>query len=314
MRLRSAAAFAGVLVTVLLAASAPAQEGRPFTVVETGRTFRHLDAAVASLGAGDGTIRIAPGRYRDCAVQEGGRVAFVAEVPSTAIFDGAICEGKATLVLRGQAARVDGLVFTHMRVDDGNGAGIRLEQGDLTVSQSTFIDAQSGILTAVDRSGSVEIDRSTFSGLGVHPDGNGAHSVYIGRYGRLRVTRSRFERGTGGHYLKSRAAVVEVLDCSFDDSAGHDTNYMIDLPNGATGRIAGNVFVQGTGKENYGTLIAVAAEGAEQSSAGLTIESNSVALAPGFRWPTAFVGDWSGEPLVIRANRLAPRIQLFARR
>jgi hypothetical protein len=217
-------------------------------------------------------------------------------------------------VLRGRAARVEGLVFTRMRVPDGNGAGIRLEQGDLVVSGATFIDAQSGILTAIDRSGSVSIDRSTFSGLGVHPDGNGAHSIYIGRYGRLRVTRSRFERGTGGHYLKSRAAAIEVLDCSFDDSAGHDTNYMIDLPNGATGRIAGNVFVQGTGKENYGTLIAVTAEGAENRSAGLTIEGNSASLAPGFRWRTSFVGDWSGEALVLRGNRLSPGIALIERR
>ena len=50
------------------------------------------------------------------------------------MFDGGACEGKATLVLRGRSARVDGLVFTHVRVADGNGAGIRIEQGDLEVS------------------------------------------------------------------------------------------------------------------------------------------------------------------------------------
>ena len=88
---------------------------------------------------------------------------------------------------------------------------------------------------------------------------------------------------------------------------------MIDLPNGATGRIAGNIFVNGLGKENYGTMIAVAAEGAERPSAGLIIENNDVRLAPGFPWSTAFVGDWSGERLVIRGNRLAPGISLFQR-
>ena len=40
---------------------------------------------------------------------------------------------------------------------------------------------------------------------------------------------------------------------------------MIDLPEGAVGRIAGNTFVQGNGKENYGTLIAVHAEDGRQS-------------------------------------------------
>ena len=57
---------------------------------------------------------------------------------------------------------------------------------------------------------------------------------------------------------------------------------MIDLSNGAVGRIAGNVFVNGIGKENYGTMIAVAPEGAENRSAGLVIENNDVSLAPGF--------------------------------
>ena len=78
--------------------------------------------------------------------------------------------------------------------------------------------------------------------------------------------------------------------------------------------LGGNWFVQGAGKENWGTLIAVAPEGRENSSAGLVIEGNDVALAPGFGWTTAFVGDWSGEPLVIRDNRLDPRIRLHARR
>jgi hypothetical protein len=314
---RSPLAALGTLVGLgLLAAAAPllAQPGGPFTIVETGESFSRLDEAVEAIGGGAGTIRIAPGRYRDCAVQEGGRIAFVAERPGTAIFDAGMCEGKAILVLRGRSARIEGLVFTHMRVADGNGAGIRLEEGDLTVSETLFIDGQCGILTAIDPEGSISIDRSTFSGLGQHPADDGVHSLYVGRYGSLRVTNSRFERGTSGHYVKSRAARAEILANSFDDSAGSNTNYMVDLSNGAVGRIAGNVFVQGMGKENYTTMIAVSAEGADNSSEGLVIEDNDVSLAPGFRWPTAFVGDWSGDRLVVRNNRLRPGITLFERR
>jgi len=306
--------FSLVLAVALAAAPIGAQPATaPFTIVETGRTYAHLADAVEAIGEGQGTIRIAPGRYRDCAVQEAGRVAFVAETPGTAIFDGGICEDKATLVLRGQAAHVEGLVFTHDRVADGNGAGIRIEQGDLSVAYVRFVDGQCGILSATDPSGTISIDHSTFSGLGKHPDGNGAHSLYIGHYGALRVTNSRFERGTGGHYLKSRSPRIEVLNNSFDDSRGQDTNYMIDLPEGAVGRIAGNTFVQGVGKENYGTLIAVHAEEGDNPSAGLTIEDNIASVAPGFQWSTAFVGDWSGEALVIRNNRLGERIAEFLR-
>lgn len=298
------------LAILLLALSAPAgaQGTGPFTVVETGRSFSDLQAAVAAIGDGSGTIRIAPGRYAQCAVQEAGQIAFVAAEPGSAIFEGTTCEGKAALVLRGRGARVEGLVFRNLRVPDGNGAGIRIEQGDLDVSETMFMDGQCGILSANDPRGTIRIDHSTFAGLGRHPDGNGAHSLYVGGYGALIVTNSRFERGTGGHYVKSRAARIEVTDSSFDDSQGRDTNYMIDLPNGATGRIAGNAFVQGTGKENHGTLIAVAAEGAERPSAGLVIENNVATLAPGFEWRTSFVGEWVNDPLVLRGNRLASGI------
>jgi hypothetical protein len=306
--------LAFLLFAAAAVAPVAAQSNRPFAVVETGQRFARLRDAVNAIGDGQGTIRIAPGRYRDCAVQNAGRIAYVAEQAGTAIFDGGICEGKAVLVLDGESAHVEGLVFTHMQVPDGNGAGIRIEQGDLSVSQSLFIDGQSGILSATDPEGSIVIDRSTFSGLGRDPDGDGSHSVYIGRYGSLRVTNSRFERGTGGHYLKSRAPRIEVLDSSFDDSAGRNTNYLIDLPEGAVGRIAGNVFLNGTGKDNWGTMIAVAAEGSEQPSAGLVIERNEVGLAPGFRWATAFVGNWSGERLVVRDNRVRGNIALLQAR
>lgn len=285
----------------------------PFLVAETGEYFGRLEQAVAAIGAHSGTIRIAPGRYDDCAVQEAGRIAFVAEERGTAVFDGGACEGKATLVLRGGGASVDGLVFVNVRVADGNGAGIRLEQGNLDVAYTRFADGQCGILSHNDPNGSIRIDHSTFSGLGKHPDGDGAHSLYIGDYGRLTVTNSRFERGTGGHYLKSRSPRIEVLNSSFDDSQGRRTNYLIDLSNGAVGRIAGNVFVNGTGKENYSTMLTVAPEGAENPSAGLIIEDNDVSVAPGFRWHTAFVGDWSGERLMVRGNRLGPGIALLER-
>jgi hypothetical protein len=317
MNLRSRLARALLLAPLAIASAElhgqPEGDGAPFTLSETGKGFSSLQDAVSAIGDGQGTIRIAPGRYRQCAVQEAGSIAFVAEEPGTAVFEQEMCEGKAALVLRGRSARVVGLTFSGMSVPDGNGAGIRIEQGDLDVSETLFTDGQCGILSSNGVNATITIDHATFSGLGKHPDGNGAHSLYVGDYGRLRVTNSRFERGTGGHYLKSRAAYIEVLDNSFDDSRGQDTNYMIDLSNGARGRIQGNAFVQGNGKENYGTLIAVASEGRGHSSDGLTIEGNDVALAPGFRWDTVFIRNWTNDALVVRGNVLAKGITLIAR-
>jgi hypothetical protein len=129
------------------------------------------------------------------------------------------------------------------------------------------------------------------------------------------VRRSRFERGNGGHYVKSRAARIEVSDSSFDDVHGRTTNYMIDLPAGAEGPIVRNVFVQGRGKENYSALIAVAGEGRVHSSAGLSIADNDASLAPGMDKATTFVADWSGgEVTRIGTNRLGPRIGKYEKR
>src|SRR3546814_889809 len=192
-----------LVAAALLAGTAAAQSAAPFIVQEQGRGYSSLQDAVDSIGGGSGTILIAPGTYRECAVQDEGRVAYVAREPGTVVFDGGICEDKAALVLGGRAARVEGLTFQNMRVADRNGAGIRIEQGDLSVSETLFRNSEQGILSASDPSSTIRIDRSTFPGLGGCEDGHGcAHSLYIGGYGRLIVTRPRFARGNGGHYGK----------------------------------------------------------------------------------------------------------------
>jgi hypothetical protein len=291
----------------------PAQSGTaPYVVAESGRSFGRLQDAVDAIGDGEGTIRVAPGYHRDCAVQTAGRIAFVAVEPGRAIFDGVTCEGKAALVLRGAGAKIDGIVFQNMRVPDGNGAGIRLERSNLDIVNSLFRNSEEGILTADDPAATLTIDRSTFSRLGRCDRGlSCAHSVYTGVYGRVVVTRTRFEKGSGGHYLKTRSPRVEIRDNSFDDTQGKTTNYLIDLPAGSTGRIANNLMIQGRDKENYGALIAVAAEARDKPSRGLVIDGNRASVPQGTGRKTIFVADWSGEALAIGPNELGPGLTRF---
>jgi hypothetical protein len=303
-----------ILLATLASAAASAEAAEPYTVRESGRSFARLQDAVDAIGGGTGTILIAPGTHRDCAVQEAGRISFVAARPGTVTFRGRVCEDKAALVLRGRSATVDGIAFEALRVSDGNGAGIRIEEGDLIVRNAVFRNSQSGILSSNVGKGRIEVDRSTFSGLG-RCDGDTpcAHSIYVGRYGSLAIRRSRFEKGNGGHYLKSRAPRAEIRDSSFDDTSGRGTNYMIDLAEGAIGIVAGNVFVQGKNKENGSALVTVAPEGAKNSSNGLVISGNSASLAPGGE-PTTFVADWSGHRIALENNRLGRGIRMFDRR
>ncbi|WP_430413884.1 right-handed parallel beta-helix repeat-containing protein [Parasphingorhabdus sp.] len=287
----------------------------PFTIQQTGEGFYKLADAVEAIAENNATIIIAPGTYGDCAIQKAGRITYKSAIPGRAILDGGICEGKASLVLRGKAEYIDGIIFQNQRVPDGNGAGIRIERGDLYITNAMFRNAEQAILSADDPSAEIVIDRSTFQRLGRCDRGlSCAHSVYIGDFGSLKVTNSRFEKGSGGHYVKSRAARATITNNSFDDTQGRTTNYMIDLPAGATGVISGNVFVQGQDKENYSAFIAVAAEGGGNSSSGLNIHSNKASLAPGVDRNTWFVADWSSDQLRIANNSLGRGLSRYERR
>ena len=304
----AALAVAAIPLTALLAQPARA----PYTVLETGQGFANLQDAVNAVGDGRGTIAIAPGNHRQCAVQEAGIISYLSEEPGAAVFDAVTCEGKAALVLRGRGAEVSGLVFQNMRVRDYNGAGIRLETGNLTVAQSWFRDSQQGILTAHDGTSQLVVDRSTFTRLGTCEGAGGcAHSIYTGGLRQVRITNSRFEQGRGGHYVKVRAPVVQIASSSFDDAGGQGTNYMIDLPAGASGQITNNWFVQGRDKENYSAFIAVAAESRDYTSAGLVVAGNYARFAPGVDRNSTFVADWSGEVQQIEDNRLAASLKRY---
>ncbi|KQN34855.1 hypothetical protein ASG37_16245 [Sphingomonas sp. Leaf407] len=304
------------LVLLAVAAPLPAQTPAPFVIEQTGQGFATIDAAVSAVRDGTATILIAPGTYRDCTVQTGGDITYRARNPGSVIFDGAACEDKATFVLRGRRSTVDGIVFRRVRVPDGNGAGIRTEIGDLTVVNSTFLDSQEGILGGNPEGRQrIVIDRSTFAGLGQCDESTDcAHSVYLSNNGSITITRSRFERGTGGHYVKIRAPRIDITDSSFDDSRGTKTNYMIDLPEGATGRIAGNTFVQGKAKENWTGFIVVGAEKRTFPATGLSVENNVATLAPGVDKSPAFVADYTGDGVNVGVNRLGPGVRRFETR
>jgi len=283
---------------------------RAFTLSETGRSYDQLSEALAAVGDATATIVIAPGTYNQCAVQEKGRITYRAAESGNVIFDGTICEGKAALVLRGRSANVEGIVFQNMRVPDGNGAGIRLERGNLMVTESLFRDSEQGILTHNDPASVIRINRSTFRYLGRCDRGlDCAHSIYIGHYGALIVRNSRFEAGTGGHYVKSRASHVEISGNSFDDSAGKATNYMIDLPNGSAGLIANNVMMQGRNKDNYSAFITIAPEGRERDSSSLVIRDNHASFVSGLQRTSTFVANWSEDTPNLSNNSLAKGIK-----
>ena len=185
--------------------------------------------------------------------------------------DGQNAQGKAIWVIAGDRTRVDRIEFSGATVPDQNGAGIRQEGTDLTVTRSWFHDNQNGILTGADPDSDIVIRRSRFfrSGAG---DGY-THNLYVGAVRSLTVTGSWLWGADVGHELKSRAARNTIVANLIDD-ADATASYSIDLPNGGRSLVAGNVIVQGPRSENP-ALVSYGAEGLANPSHTLWVVHNT---------------------------------------
>ncbi|SFB35077.1 Right handed beta helix region [Nocardioides alpinus] len=203
--------------------------------------------------------------------------------------DGQDAQGKAIWVIAGDRTTVDRIEFSGAAVPDRNGAGIRQEGTDLTVTRSWFHDNENGILTGADPDSDVVVRRSRFFRNGA---GDGySHNLYAGSVRSLTVVGSWLSDADTGHELKSRAAATTIVGNRISDGDG-TASYSIDLPNGGRSLVAGNVIVQGPNSENP-ALVSYGAEGLTHPSRVLWVVNNTfvnrrtsgtfVALADGSR-------------------------------
>lgn len=228
--------------------------------------------------------------------------------------DGADAQGKAIWVIAGDRTTVDRIELSGGSVPDRNGAGIRQEGTDLTVTRSWFHDNENGILTGADPDSDVVIRRSRFFRNG-HGDGY-SHNLYVGAVRSLTVTGSWLSDAVTGHELKSRAARNTIVGNRISDGDA-TASYSIDLPNGGRSLVAGNVIVQGPRSENP-AVVSYGAEGLTHPSRTLWVVNNTlvnrrtsgtfVALAAGShaRLRNNLLvgpGDLTSRPASGRANR-----------
>jgi hypothetical protein len=198
--------------------------------VGAGQTYEVPSQAAAVAQDGD-TVAISPGTYFDCALWRASRLTIAATGPDVVITDRA-CAGKAAFVISGDHVVVRGLVFTRIRVPDGNGAGIRAEGSDLTVEDSRFVNNQVGIL-AGGPGGSLRISGCDFSANGVSPDERANHSVSAGMLTLLRIDHSSFQQARGGDHIVSAALATELVGNRLTDEGGAMTGPLVSVQGGA---------------------------------------------------------------------------------
>ncbi|WP_426956943.1 M10 family metallopeptidase C-terminal domain-containing protein [Muricoccus radiodurans] len=235
------------------------------------QTYKTIASAVAASHDGD-TIAVQAGTYvNDFATITtkitiqgvGGMANLVATVAPP--------NGKAILTTNTDVT-VDHLSFSGAHVPDGNGAGIRYQAGNLTVTNSYFHDNENGILGNPVANGHITIQDSEFAHNG-RGDGR-THNIYIGEIASLTVEDSYFHDAVVGHEIKSRAHVNTITDNRIYDNSGN-ASYSIDLPNGGNAVISGNVIQQGANSQNP-AIIHFGGEGTPYAGSSLKISDNLV--------------------------------------
>lgn len=208
-----------------------------------------------------------------------------------------IGNGKGIFIASGNIT-LENIEFSGATVRDRNGAGIRYEGGILTVRNCYFHDNEEGILAASAKGGEVIIEDSEFGHNG-YGDGR-THGVYVNRIAKLLVKDSYFHDTKIGHHIKSRAAETHVIDSVLDD-ADTVASYSVDMSNGGIGIIRGNKLVQGTGKGLNSIFIAFGPEGIEYEENRLVIEDNTFI---NHHTGGTLVKNWLGVPVEIVNNKI----------
>ncbi|MEQ8517307.1 MAG: hypothetical protein RIC38_17045 [Chromatocurvus sp.] len=196
-----------------------------------------------------GLILLRRGDYRQAAHFRTPGVHLLAE-PGARLVETAT-EGKGALVVSA-AITVEGLECTGIIVNDGNGACLRQNRGDVTLLGVHFHRAQMAVLTGHE-GGNINIYDSYFHDSGIDGRGNLGHNVYVNS-GRLAFIRSwSLMARNAGHEIKSRAAHTLLEDCLVASVNARDSR-LVDAPEGGVLEISGCVLGEGPRSENWDVI------------------------------------------------------------
>jgi MYXO-CTERM domain-containing protein len=266
MRARAAVASRLSRAALVLSLGAPAFASAATRAVGPGKTYAAPCAAFAAASDNDVIEIDAAGDYDGdvCGVSKNGLTIRGASGKAKIDAAGKNAQGKAIWVISGNDTTVENIQFTGAKVPDLNGAGIRQEGKNLTVRGCVFRDNENGILAGDNPDSHILIEGTEFDHNGA---GDGySHNLYINHVGKLTFQFNWSHRAQIGHLLKTRAAENRIL---YNRLTGEDgtQSYEIDVPNGGTTYVIGNIVQQGAATDNP-SLLAYQQEGTHASNPG----------------------------------------------
>lgn len=165
-----------------------------------------------------------------------------------------VSNGKGIFVTSGAGITIENIEFALAQVPDHNGAGIRQQGPDLQVINCRFDGNEMGILAGNISNCTTIIEYTEFLNGGSALNPGYQHNVYINHIDTL-VFRYNYSHDAiaEGHELKSRANYnfIEYNRIANETSVDSRT---IDLPNGGTSVIVGNIVEQGPNSANSNLL------------------------------------------------------------
>ncbi|HEX5112590.1 MAG TPA: T9SS type A sorting domain-containing protein [Saprospiraceae bacterium] len=161
-----------------------------------------------------------------------------------------LSNGKGIFVIGGNNVHVHNIEFANAKVKDHNGAGIRQEGANLWVTNCFFDGNEMGILAGNISNCKTTVEYCEFVHGGSVANPGYQHNIYINHIDTL-VFRYNYTHNAiaEGHELKSRATYNIILYNRIANEDSEDSR-TIDLPNGGTSVIVGNIIEQGPNSAN----------------------------------------------------------------
>lgn len=196
--------------------------------------------------------------------------------------------GKGTWVVVGSNITIDNVEMFGSKVPDRNGAALRLEGTNFTLRNSFLHRNENGILSAANTASTITLENNEF---GYNGRGDGyTHNVYIGKVGKLTFRYNFSHDANVGHNLKTRALYNTIAYNRFSSLRSGESgstpagkpSYEIDVPNGGTTFIIGNVIMQPISSNNP-ALVAYGEEGVGSRKTDLYVINNTFVNDDGSR-------------------------------